>query len=110
MEKKFLSNFKARILTEILGIFLICLIIFIPRTSQIGYRWSNLTNSFYLTLSKPLFCMGLSLIIIFPLLGYKSILSPILDNKFTSVLAKISFVVYLIHLLVVMQYTFNIKT
>lgn len=85
-------------------------IIFIPRTSQIGYRWNTLINAIYLTFSKPLYVLGLSLVIAPTLLGFKnSYVKIILDNKFTNSISKITFMMYLIHLMIIMQYIYSSK-
>lgn len=85
-------------------------VITIPRTSQVGYLWGRLENSLYLTFSKILFMIGLSLLIFPSLLGFNSIINAILNNKFTHIVSKISFMVYLTHLFVILQYSFNKKT
>ena len=104
---------KNRILAhicELLGICLTSFVIFIPRTSQLGHRWSTLENALYLTYSKFLFTFGISLIILPTLLGINCRLRLFLDNKFTNCISKLSFMMYLIHLLVVMQHAYSLKT
>ena len=84
-------------------------LIFIPRTSQVGYRWSTLVNALYLTFSKILFTFGVALVILPTLLGLQSWVRTILDNKFTNFISKISFMMYLSHLLIIMSYTSSRK-
>lgn len=102
---------SGKIVLQLLGICVMLFLILIPRTSQVGYRWSTLINSLYLTFAKLLFVFGVSVLILPALLTNNAncILHMILDNKLTNFISKISFMVYLIHLNVIMQFTFNIK-
>lgn len=104
------NNSKIQKMCEIIGIILLLFVILIPRTSQIGYRWNNIVNSLYLTFSKITFIFGISLLTLPSLLTYKpSIVLFIMDNKFTNFISKISFMVYLIHLFVIMQSAYTKK-
>ena len=80
-------------------------LVYIPRTSQVGLLWPNLANALYLTYSKFIFTFGVALTILPTLLGLTAWIRLVLDNKFTNFLSKISFMMYLTHLLIVMQYT-----
>lgn len=111
MRKGTVFDSKAvRWVVQLLGLSILLFLIFIPRTSQLGNLWSRTTNSIYLTFSKPLFCISLTLLTLPSLLGYSTFFSTILDNKLTTTVSKLSFSVYLIHLLIIMPFSYNTKS
>ena len=94
-----------RLSLEWTGIFLMALVVFIPRLLQIGFNWPQIVHSFYYGFSKPIFIIALLLAIIPTLLGYhKSFLNTILTAKIFSFISKISFCTYLVHFIVITQF------
>ena len=88
-----------------LGLFMV----FIPRTGQLeDSHWPQLANSLYLSYGKFSFVFSLSLIILPSLLGFKTFITFMLDTKFFSWIAKVTFWGYLIHLTIMSQFFGNI--
>ena len=85
-------------------------ILFIPRTLQVGYVWPQFIESAFLTFSKSLFVVGLSIALTPSLLDVPSMVSFCMDTKFFNFISKISFWTYLIHYMVLMRTDYVSKT
>jgi peptidoglycan/LPS O-acetylase OafA/YrhL len=97
-----------RIVCELFGFCLLCFLTFLPRSIQNGSDWPLWAHALYWTFSKPIFILGMILIVLPTIIGVKnSFFCTILNNKLFSFIAKISFCTYLVHLMVVYQYIFS---
>lgn len=85
--------------------------VFIPRTAQGDDKhWSQLSHSLFLTYSKLLFILGLTLILLPSLLGgANGFICFILDTKAFNFMGKISFWTYLIHLTIMYGWITSMK-
>ena len=106
---KIKNSIPIRISFYILGIFLCELMIWIIIPFQTGESdWSTVTQAFYNSLNRVFFLLGMYLCIFAALFGCENDPSRyILGHRIFSPLAKVSFCVYLVHLIVIMGGTFN---
>ena len=104
LKKKFEENKFLRIGVELIGVFIIFFIMIIQRTNQNEHRWPQFVHSLYLTYTKTLFVMGLSIAILPSILGVKSFINFIMDTKIFNFIAKVSFCTYLVHVMVIYQW------
>jgi len=89
-------------ISQLVGIGIILFIVFIPRTLQVGHKWPQVMHSFYLTFTKLLFVVGVSLMVTPSLLGLKNdLVFWLMDTKLFNFIAKISFWTYLIHYMII---------
>ena len=84
-------------------------VLFIPYTLQQGYQWAQILHSLYLSVAKLLFVLGLSLALYPSLTGHQSLITTLLDTRLFNFLAKISFWLYLCHLLFIFQFDGSLK-
>lgn len=74
---------------------------------QTGGNWSTLTQAFYNSLNRVIFIFGMYCCVFAAMFGCKNDPSKfILGHRFFSPLAKVSFCIYLMHLIVIMGGTF----
>lgn len=84
------------------------LMVFIPRNIQTGSNWPQLANSLYWGFSRAIFVLGTILTILPTILGHTtSFFNLILTSKLLHFIARISFCTYLIHLMVIYQFTYT---
>ena len=109
MKEKFQKSRPFRYAFELIGVAIMLFLILIPRTLQINgsNSWDQVYHSAYLTFAKGIFCFGLSMFLLPSLLGINSYVRFILDTNFFSVIAKISFCTYLVHLMVILWHVFT---
>jgi peptidoglycan/LPS O-acetylase OafA/YrhL len=69
--------------------------------------WSTTTMSFYISLSKPAWTLGLCIFSILLFLDMLPLLSSPLTNSFTSIVAKLTYCVYLIHPCIIYWFYFS---
>lgn len=78
---------------------------FIPRPLQTGSTWPQILHSLYWGLSKPIFILGIILVILPSTLGLTySFFNTILTPKIFHFIARISFCTYLVHLMFISQF------
>ncbi len=93
---------------EWLGIGLMAMVVFVPRSFQIGTYWPQLAHSIYWTFSRAIFVFGTILTILPTMLGHShSFFNFILTAKLLQFIARISFCTYLIHVMVIYQFTYT---
>jgi peptidoglycan/LPS O-acetylase OafA/YrhL len=84
------------------GIGILCMIVFEPRSLQLSPgSWPEWYTQLFQGGAKITYVIGLSLTFLPSLLGARSILSWLMNNKIMMVLAKLSFTGYLVHLMIV---------
>jgi len=71
--------------------------------------WSNFVSVLYNTLSRPLFVFGLGLILIPTFVGRLRIIKNFLGAEIFSVLARLNYMVYMIHFLVMLWYISDLR-
>lgn len=104
MKGKFEKNKFLRISVEWIGFGIMAFLMLIVRTLQIGHNWPQILHSLYSCLEKPIFIIGLFMVIFPTILGCKgSFFHLLLSNKLFNFLAKISFCTYLVHVMVMIQ-------
>ena len=92
-----------------IGLALMFTLIFLPRNLQVGNTWPQVGHSFYLAFSKMLFVLGLTLVMLPAPVGIQDFVTFLCDTNFFSIIGKISFWAYLIHYMVVMRSSYNLK-
>lgn len=98
-----------RYIMYITSLAVILFLIFIPRTRQVGQEWTQTEHSLYLSLSKLTFTLAVAVAILPATVGIKDIIVTMFDTRFFSIIAKISFWTYLIHYIVIMRNSYNLK-
>lgn len=99
------SNKLVRIAFEWIGVCIMAFIVLIPRTLQLGFTWPQIIHSIYFCFSKPLFIIGMTMMILPTILGIKnSFFRLILDCTLFNCVAKVSFCTYLVHLMFIYQF------
>lgn len=88
---------------------IVLFLVFIPRTRQLGHEWTQTEHSLYLSLSKLVFTLAIAILLLPATVGIKDIVITVFDTRFFSIIAKISFWTYLIHYIVVMRNSYNLK-
>ena len=90
------------------GLIIMSFIIIIPRLLQVGYIWPQVIHSLYYAVSKPIFLIGLLLVVLPTLIGYqKSFFNTILTPKIFHFISRISFCTYLVHYIVISQFLYG---
>ena len=92
-----------------LGLGLMFTLVFLPRNLQVGNTWPQIGHSTYLAFSKILFVIGITLTMLPAVLGIDDFVTFLCDTRFFSIIGKISFWAYLIHYMVVMRSSYNLK-
>ena len=96
-----------RVIFYILGIGLTQFVIWIIIPFQTGGYWSTTTQAFYNSLNRVFFLLGVYLCVFAAMFGCRNDpVKYILGHHIFSPLAKVSFCIYLVHLIVVMGGTF----
>lgn len=96
------TNRKIKNAMQCSGLLIILAIVLLPRSLQVGHQWPQFAHSLYLTSTKLLFVVGISLLCIPSLLGAKNdFFFWLMDTKLFNFIAKISFVTYLVHYMVI---------
>lgn len=85
-----------------MGIGISSFIILIPKSGQGDNSWPLLVHSAFLTYSKLVFVVGLSLVLLPSLLGVESMVRFAMDTKLFNFVAKVSFCTYLVHLTLIL--------
>lgn len=88
---------------------IVLFLVFIPRTRQLGHEWTQTEHSLYLSLSKLVFTLAVAILLLPATVGIKDIVATVFDTRFFSIIAKISFWSYLIHYIVIMRNSYNLK-
>ena len=83
--------------------------VFIPRDLQIGHTWPQIGHSTYLAFSKIIFVLAVTLVMLPAILGIPDFVNFLCDTRFFNFIGKISFWTYLIHYMVIMRNSYNIK-
>ena len=97
------ANRKVKNISQLVGLFIVLFIIYVPRFLQLGYKWPQVAHSLYLTTTKLFFVIGVSLLVTPSLLGLKNdLVFFITDTKFFHYIGKVSFWTYLIHYMFVL--------
>lgn len=93
----------------LIGLAVILFLVFIPDTRIVSTEWSQFEHSLYLSLSKITFTIAVALILLPATVGIVDIITTLFDTRFFSIIAKISFWTYLIHYIVIMRNSYNLK-
>jgi peptidoglycan/LPS O-acetylase OafA/YrhL len=92
--------------SQLLGVILMIGTVILPHDMQVGNTWSYWGHGFYLSFQKMTFTLGIYLLVLPTLLEIPTISFFLLDTKFFNFTGKISFCVYLMHLMVVERICF----
>lgn len=107
---KIKKSIPIRILFYIVGIGLCEFAIWIIVPFQVGEEWSTVTQAFYNSLNRVVFLLGVYLCVFAAMFGCKNDPSKyILGHRIFSPLAKVSFCIYLVHFIVIMNGTFSAR-
>jgi len=94
-----------RWIIEWLGIGIMGLIVLTPRDLQLGNEWPQWLHSLYFCFGRPVFVIAILLTTLPSLLGFKhSFFSLILNTEIFSIIGKISFCTYLLHMVAMYQF------
>ena len=84
-------------------------LLFLPRNLQVGNTWPQVAHSFYLAFSKILFVLSITMLMLPATVGIKDFVNFLCDTTLFSIIGKISFWAYLIHYMVIMRNSYNLK-
>lgn len=101
------NSIPLRMAFYLLGVGLCELTIWIVMPFQTGHPWSTVAQAFYNSLNRVVFLIGVYLCVFAAMFGCANDPTTyILGHRIFSPLAKVSFCVYLVHLIVIMGGTF----
>ena len=81
----------------LVGFSITFVIVYVVYDINNGHKWSKGANVFYLIFNRGIFVTGLALVLIPLMVGRLSMLGSFLSCEMFSVMAKITYSVYLIH-------------
>ena len=91
------------------GFGVLFMVVLLPRDLQVGHEWPQVGHSSYLAFSKILFVLAVTIIIMPAVVGIPDFIAFLGDTTFFSIIGKISFWAYLIHYMVIMRNSYNLK-
>ena len=109
MRLTFINKPLIRYLNYVFGLTLMLTLLFLPRNLQVGNTWPQIAHSIYLAFSKLLFVISISILMLPATVGIKDFVNFLCDTRFFSILGKLSFWAYLIHYMVIMRNSYNLK-
>jgi len=99
----------AKYLSYFVGISMVSFIVFIRNDYFVNNNWTTLENALYNTFSRPFFITGLIFVMLPLLVGHGKPLQTFLGGSFWTPLARLTYSVYLLHVLIIVWFFFRLR-
>ncbi|KAJ3434234.1 o-acyltransferase [Anaeramoeba flamelloides] len=109
LKKITIPQFYIRWLMFCIGLAIIGLCIFSPYSFYKGEKWPRWLQTLYVACDRPLYTIGLALLVLLWINGYMKPLSTILSADFWTVPARLTYCAYLVHPTIIYIFYFNNK-